>query len=120
MNKTTILFILLVSVVAGSPLFAGNNALLGPWDCEVYVDMSYPFLLTFEEVDGNLAGKTSRDGGETDLISIKFEAEKLTFQIDSPEVGMIDFDIKVSEEKLTGTAGNDMFVGDLTCKKKTE
>ena len=117
MKKISILFILLMTVTIASPLFAGSKVLLGTWDCEVYVDMSYPFQLTFEEVDGNLSGKSSRDGGETDVISIKLEAEKLTFQIDSPEVGLIDFNAKVSEAKLTGTAGNEMFVGDLTCKK---
>jgi hypothetical protein len=117
MKKISILFILLLTVTIASPLFAGSKVLLGTWDCEVYVDMSYPFQLTFEEEDGNLSGKSSRDGGETDLVSIKLEAEKLTFQIDSPEVGLIDFDAKVSAEKLTGTAGNEMFVGDLTCKK---
>jgi hypothetical protein len=120
MKKITILFILLFSIVVSSQAFAGNEAVLGSWDCEVYVDMSYPFELAFKEVDGNLSGKSSRDGGEADLISVKLEAEKLTFQIDSPEVGVIDFDVKVSEAKLTGTAGNDMFVGDLTCKKKAE
>ena len=120
MKKTSILFILLMTVAIGSPLIAGNKALLGAWDCEVYVDMSYPFELSFEEVDGKLSGKSSRDGGSTDLISVKLEAEKLTFKIDSPEVGVIDFDVKVSEAKLTGTAGNEMFVGDLNCKKKSE
>lgn len=120
MKKTTMLFILLFSIAVSSPLLAGSEAVLGKWDCEVYVDMSYPFELAFEEMDGKLSGKSSRDGERTALMSVELEAERLTFKIDSPEVGVIDFEAKVSEAKLTGTAGNDMFVGDLTCKKKAE
>lgn len=120
MKRATILLILLSSVYMSSSLFGGNENLLRVWDCEVYVDMSYPFLLTFEEVSGNLIGKASRDGGSTDLTSIKFQSEKLTFQVNSPEVGLIDFDIKVQEKELKGTAGNSMFIGDVSCKPKAE
>ena len=120
MKRAMILLILLSSISMSSPLLAENENLLGVWDCEVYVDMSYPFLLIFEEVSGNLTGKASRDGGSTDLTSIKFQSERLTFQVNSPEVGLIDFDIKVKEEELKGTAGNSMFVGDVTCKPKAE
>lgn len=120
MKMTTIPVIVVLSLTFSAGLFAGTGSWPGTWDCEVYVDVSYPFLLILEEVDGNLSGKVSRNGGEAAITSVKQESEKLTFQVESAEVGVVDFEIKVAEDQLTGSAGNSAFIGDVTCKRKAE
>jgi hypothetical protein len=116
-KKIAILFcgILLFTTLS---MAAENDGVLGDWDCEAVVDMTYPFTMNLSESDNELAGRMGSEAGELDLASVSYEEEKLKFQIDYPGVGTIDWEGKLVDAKLTGTLGNDMFVGDFTCKRQ--
>lgn len=98
-------------------MLADNSEVLGDWSCEAVVDMTYPFKLSLSDQDGNLTGYTASDQGSLELESASYVEGVLKFQIDSPEVGVIDFEAKHAESALEGTVGNDMFQGSLSCKR---
>lgn len=117
MKKITMLLLMLV--LSSLTLTAGNEAVVGKWDCEAYVDMSYPFVLSLTEEAGKLAGMLIGDQGDIPLQSVSYEDTKLKFQFDYPEAGgLIDFEADVKEKSIEGTLGNDMFMGDFSCKPK--
>jgi len=115
MRYFALLWILFLSVTA---LVAGNEAILEKWECEAIVDMTYPFSLEFAEEGGKLTGTITGDQGTTPLTSIQFADGKLTFEFDYPPAGgIIDFEAKVQGESINGTLGNDMFIGDFSCRR---
>ncbi|UCF36769.1 MAG: hypothetical protein JSU96_18465 [Acidobacteriota bacterium] len=116
MKKSIVL--LLVFTFAAATLMAGNDEVVGKWDCEAVVDMTYPFELSLTEAEGKLTGSTASDMGSSELTQAAFSEGTLTFQIDSPEVGIIDFEAKLVDAVLDGSVGNSMFEGSLTCKRK--
>jgi len=100
---------------------AGAADVAGVWDCELFIEsagQTYPFKLEISEVEGALKGSASSDMGATVLESVKFENGQLTFDINLAEAGTIKFDLKVSGQELTGTAGNYDFTGEVKGKKE--
>ncbi len=117
MNKVVV--VLSIFVITVLTLSAGNEKVVGEWDCEAYVDMSYPFTLNFTEEGGKLNGTITGDAGITPLESISYTEGKLKFQFDYPPGGgLIDFEANVEEKSIEGTLGNDMFMGDFSCTAK--
>jgi hypothetical protein len=103
------------------PLSAGNEDVLGEWDCEAVVDMTYPFILSFAEKEGKLAGSIIGDNGTTQLESVSYSDGTLKFQFDYPPAGgLIDFESKVKGKSIEGTLSNYMFMGDFSCTSKKE
>lgn len=113
-----VLPVICVLVLTCGVLAAANADVVGKWDCEAVVDMTYPFELGLSEAEGKLTGYTASDMGSLDLSQASYEEGTLKFQIDSPEVGVIDFEAKIVESSLKGSLSNSMFEGSLTCKRK--
>jgi hypothetical protein len=108
--------ILVALVLIPLSLSAGADKVLGKWDCEAVVDMTYPFIMTLEKSGEELTGRMSGDSGSLDLESVSYKEGTLKFQINHPDGGLIDFEGKPGESGIEGTLGNEMFVGDFACE----
>ena len=116
MKKLGLLTIVLF--VCSSLTFAASPA-VGTWDCIASVDMDYPFVLKVVEKDGEITGTAESQMGEsTAAENLKLEDGILSFGIDSPEVGMIDFKAKLEGDTLTGTLEGYDFGGEFTAKRQ--
>lgn len=114
LKKLMMLSILALFFCAG---FAGNEAVLGDWDCKAYVDMTYPFVMTLEEGENGLSGIAKSNQGSMPLDQVAFEEDALTFKLSHPDAGIIDFKTKVIEDTIEGTLGNYSFQGTLKCAR---
>lgn len=117
MSERTIGMILLLALLSLGVCLAGNEEVLGTWDCEAYVDTTYPFKLILQEENGRLTGSVSGGEGSLPIEETKYEAGVLTFKLDYADVGMIDFSAKVSDGKISGTLENYSFQGQLSCTR---
>jgi len=112
--------VLLVSIVSSIGLMssawaADTKSFVGNWSCELIVDQTYSFQLKLQSTENGLGGTAENYDGAVALENVKAENDQLTFQINHPEVGVVDFKLALKEGKLKGTAGNYSFEGNLTC-----
>ncbi len=117
MVKGLLTALVAVAIFSVSWLWAGNEDVIGEWDCEVYVDMTYPFTLTMQEEDGALTGTTSNDQGSLPIVEPTYDQGKLTFKLNTPDYGMIDFAANVVDGKISGTLEGYSFQGQLSCDR---
>ena len=82
--------VLMLSIISISTLvlYAGDVKVVGDWDCEAYVDMSYPFARNITEKEGKLSGMIVGDEGNLDLQAVSYKEGKLKFQFEYPPVLM--------------------------------
>ena len=114
------IILLTVALFLTCSLFAlAGSPVVGTWDCIAYVDQDYPFILKISEQDGELTGTAETQYGEsTEAVNLKLEDGMLSFGIDSPEVGMIDFKAKLEGDTLKGTLEGYDFSGEFTAKRQ--
>lgn len=117
MTGRTLVMILAVAMLCSGLAVAGNDEVVGSWDCEAYVDTSYPFTLTLQEEDGKLTGSVAGGQGSMPIEEPNYEEGTLTFKLDYPETGMIDFSARVADGKISGSLGNYSFQGQLSCTR---
>jgi hypothetical protein len=114
MKKSLLMTIILLTCFAFG--FAASPA-VGTWDCVASVDQDYPFTLVITEVDGQLQGTAeaaSGDGGPVE--NIKLENGVLSFTVESPSVGSIDFEATLDGDSMKGTLESYDFGGEFTGK----
>ena len=71
------------------------------------------------EKDGEVSGTAYSPAGEnTPALKLALEEGVLSFSIDSPEVGMIDFKAKLEGDTLKGTLEGYDFGGEFTATRQ--
>lgn len=116
--KKTVLLTVILFLTCSLFALAGSPA-VGTWDCVAYVDQDYPFILNISEQDGEITGTAETQYGEsTAAENLKLENGVLSFSINSPEVGMIDFEAKLEGDTLKGTLEGYDFSGEFTAKRQ--
>ena len=112
--STTLVLFLAAGLFTGcaSTKKATQHPLAGMWDYTVETpDGAYQGVVTIAEEDGNLVGSISNDAlpGKMDLSGLMFENNKVSFNFDSGEYGVLRFSANVMENKLNGNIAIDGF-----------
>jgi len=112
MKKIALLTILFLA--CGLLTMAASPA-VGSWDCVVHADMDYSFTLIIAEADGVLTAKgEARDFEVGPVEKINLEDNVLTFTIDNPMAGIVDFKATLDGDTMKGTFDTYDFGGEFT------
>ena len=111
------LFVMVV-FLGTSLVLAGGLA--GSWDFTAKSSNGETFDLTLflKEVDGKLTGDLGNYEGSVPLGKVKYQKDKLTFDVSTPEGVTYSSELTVKGETMEGTyKGNDGSTGTITAKK---
>lgn len=100
-----------------STLLAGS--VTGEWDFRAKSSDGQTFYLTLSlrEADGRLTGTLGNDEGELPLEKIRLNADKLIFEVTTPEGVTYTADLAIDGKKMSGTyKGDDGSSGTINAK----
>ncbi len=105
-NASLVLF-LAAGLVAGcaSSKKATQHPLVGMWDYTVETpDGTYNGVVSIAEAEGALLGTITNDAlpGKMELTGLMFEDSKVTFNFDSGEFGVLEFNADITDNLIKG------------------
>jgi|SRR5579875_258436 len=104
----SVLCMLTFAVALQSKDKAGNNPIVGTWNCIAHggENGDVPFTLYLQESDGELTGTVSAPQGDADLSSVTFKDNKLKIDIDTGDSNY-SLTATYAEGKLAGEWSRD-------------
>lgn len=84
--------------------WAGGNPAVGKWNCSSVGEngTKLEWSLSVREEGGQLAATATLDATEMPLFDVKLDGSTLTFQLRVNEHEVVDFELHIDGDKLTG------------------